>query len=51
MDGKDLSYGSCALINRVKNPIKLADKIMTSKNISKFIAGIDETYNIAKKIN
>ena len=51
MDGKDLSYGSCALINRVKNPIKLADKIMTSKNISKFIAGTDETYNIAKKNN
>ena len=49
MDGKDGSYGSCALINKVKNPIQLADKIMTSEDTCKFIGGSYATYKLAKK--
>lgn len=49
MDGKDCSYGSCALINKVKNPIQLAEKIMTSEDTGKFIGGSYATYKLAKK--
>lgn len=49
MDGKDGSFGACTLVNKVKNPILLADKIMESKNVAKFIGGSDATYKLAKK--
>ncbi len=49
MNGKDGSYGACALINKVKNPIKLAEKIMSSKKVAKFIGGSHATYKLAKE--
>ena len=51
MDGKDGSYGACALINKVKNPIQLANKIMISDDKAKFVGGNKETYKLAKKYN
>jgi L-asparaginase / beta-aspartyl-peptidase len=49
MDGREGDYGSCTLINKVKNPICLAEKIMNSDNTAKFIGGSKATQRLAKK--